>query len=212
MTVQVSGHQWWWEVRYPQQGFATANEIHIPVGQPIRLELTSADVVHNFWVPELHGKIDMTPGKVNTLWLQADQAGVYRGKCAEYCGTQHAKMELIVVADPPEQFGAWLARQQQPAPEPAELLAQQGQQVFLRSSCVYCHAVRGTSANSTFGPDLTHLASRRTLGAGALENITGNLAGWITNPHSIKPGNKMPAVVLAPEDLNALLAYLATLE
>jgi cytochrome c oxidase subunit II len=212
MTVQVTGHQWWWEVRYPEQGFATANEIHIPIGQPVRIELASADVVHNFWVPELHGKIDMVPGKINTFWLQADEPGVYRGKCAEYCGTQHAKMEFVVVADPPEQFAAWLGRQQLPASQPSDALALQGQQVFLGSTCVQCHAVRGTDANSTIGPDLTHLASRRTLGAGVLENNLGNLAGWITNPHSVKPGNKMPPVVLDPKDLNALLAYLATLE
>ncbi|HWQ13165.1 MAG TPA: cytochrome c oxidase subunit II [Roseiflexaceae bacterium] len=212
VTVQVTGHQWWWEVRYPEQGFTTANEIHIPAGRPVRLELASADVVHNFWVPELHGKVDTVPGHTNTLWLQADQPGVYRGRCAEYCGTQHARMELLVVAEPPEQFQAWLEQQQQAPPAPTDPLLARGRQVFLGSACVYCHAIRGTNATSTFGPDLTHLASRRTLGAGALENTRANLAGWITNPHSVKPGNRMPPVVLNAEDLHALIAYLESLE
>ena len=211
-TIQVIGHQWWWEVRYPEQGIVSANEIHIPVGQPVRIELSSADVVHNFWVPELAGKMDLVPGKTNTFWLQADQVGTFRGKCAEYCGTQHAKMEFLVIAEPAEQYATWVARQQQPAPIPADALLLEGQQAFLGASCVYCHAIRGTNANSAFGPDLTHLASRQSIAAGALANTRANLAGWITNPHSVKPGNKMPAVVLEPRELNALLAYLESLK
>jgi cytochrome c oxidase subunit 2 len=212
LTVRVTGWQWWWEVYYPEGAFYTANEIHIPVGQPVRFELDSGDVIHNFWVPELHGKFDLIPGRPQTIWLQADRPGVYRGMCAEYCGEQHAKMRFVIVAVPPEEFAAWAARQKQPAAQPSDPTLLRGQQVFLGSACVYCHAVGGTNASSRFGPDLTHLASRRTLAAGVLENNRGNLAGWILNPQTIKPGNKMPPVVLASEDLQALLAYLESLE
>ncbi len=212
LTVEVAGQQWWWEVRYPDQQFVTANQIHIPVGQPVRLLLTSRDVVHNFWVPQLHGKMDLLPGQTNVFWLQADEPGVYRGVCAEYCGLQHAKMEFLVVAEPADEFAAWLARQQEHAAAPADRLAQEGQQIFLRSGCVSCHAVRGTNATSTVGPDLTHLASRRTLAAGVLDNNRGNLAGWIMNPQTIKPGNKMPPTQLTAEELLALLAYLEQLK
>jgi cytochrome c oxidase subunit 2 len=212
LTVRVTGWQWWWEVYYPDGQFYTANEIHIPVGQPVRFELSSGDVVHNFWVPELHGKFDLIPGTTNSFWLQADEPGTYRGLCAEYCGTQHAHMRLVVVAEPPDVFTEWAARQRQPAPQPSDPLLLRGQQVFLGAACVYCHAIGGTNANSRFGPDLTHLASRRTLAAGVLENNRGNLAGWIANPQTIKPGNKMPPVVLKSEELQALLAYLGSLE
>jgi cytochrome c oxidase subunit 2 len=212
LTIRVTGWQWWWEIYYPDGSFYTANEIHIPAGQPVRLELTSGDVVHNFWVPELHGKFDLIPNRPQAIWIQADAPGDYRGMCAEYCGEQHAKMRFVVIAHPPDEFAAWTAQQQQPAAQPTDELLLRGQQVFLSSACVYCHAINGTNANSRFGPDLTHLASRRTLAAGALENNPGNLAGWILNPQTLKPGNKMPPVVIPSEDLQALLAYLESLE
>jgi cytochrome c oxidase subunit II len=211
LSVRVVGHQWWWEVAYPAQGFVTANEIHIPVGQPVRVTLASQDVIHSFWVPELHGKLDMIPGQINSYWLQADEPGVYLGICAEFCGIQHAKMLFVVVAEPAEAYAAWLAQQQQPAALPTEPQAQAGLEVFLGSTCVQCHAIRGTDASGNLGPDLTHLASRRTLGAGILPNNRGNLGGWIIDPQHIKPGNLMPASALTGEELQALLAYLETL-
>lgn len=212
ITIEVTGHRWWWEVRYPDEDVVTANEIHIPVGQPVQLQLTSADVIHSFWVPQLHGKIDMVPGEVNSLRLQADDAGEYRGICAEFCGAQHARMQLVLVASPPEEFQAWLANQRQPAPEPASEITRRGQQVFLGSACVYCHTIRGTNASGEVGPDLTHLRSRRTLAAGTLLNTRGNLAGWILDPQHIKPGNLMPPTHLPSEDLLPLLEYLDTLD
>lgn len=212
LTVRVTSWQWWWEIYYPDGQFYTANEIHIPAGQPVRFELSSGDVIHNFWVPELHGKFDLIPNRPQVIWLQADTPGVYRGMCAEYCGEQHAKMRFVVVAHPPDQFAAWLRQQQQPAAQPTDPTLLRGQQVFLSAACVYCHAINGTNANSRFGPDLTHLASRRTLAAGVLDNNRGNLAGWILNPQTIKPGNKMPPVVLESADFQALLAYLESLE
>jgi cytochrome c oxidase subunit 2 len=210
-VVEVIGHQFWWEVRYPQHNVLTANEIHIPAGVPVRVHLGSQDVIHSFWVPELHGKLDMIPGQTNSFWLQADNPGEYKGICAEFCGTQHAKMLFLVVAQPPDEFAAWLEQQQQPAAVPAEPLAQQGLQVFLAAGCVECHAVRGTDATGNLGPDLTHIASRRTLGAGILPNNPGNLGGWIADPQHIKPGNLMPDSPLTGEELQALLAYMATL-
>jgi cytochrome c oxidase subunit II len=212
-TIEVVGHQWWWEVRYPQQGIVTANEIHIPVGQPVAIKLTSADVIHSFWVPQLHGKIDMIPGQTNTMTLEADQAGNYRGECAEYCGTQHAKMDFLVVAEDKQAYDTWLAGQAQAAPSPAEgSVEKQGQQAFLGSSCTYCHTIRGTNASGQIGPDLTHIASRQTLGAGALPNTPGNLGGWITNAQAIKPGNLMPPMDLDPTQVQQILAYLETLK
>lgn len=211
-VIEVVGHQWWWEVHYPFYQFTTANEIHIPVGVPVQLRLVSADVIHSFWVPELHGKLDLMPNDINFLSLQADQPGIYYGQCAEFCGLQHAKMGLIVVAQPLEEYLQWLERQQQPAAEVTgeELLA--GQRVFLSSDCAECHTIRGTNATGVSGPDLTHLASRLTLAAGILENNRGNLGGWISNPQRIKPGNKMPAVDMTGPQLQSLLAYLESLE
>lgn len=212
VIIEVTGHRWWWEVRYPNEDVVTANEIHIPVGQPVQLRLASADVIHSFWVPQLHGKIDMVPGEVNTLRLEAGEAGQYRGICAEFCGAQHARMQFVVVASPPEDFQTWIADQQQPAPEPASEITRRGQQVFLGSACVYCHTVRGTNASGEVGPDLTHLGSRRTLAAGVLPNNRGNLAGWILDPQHIKPGNLMPPTNLPADDLIPLLEYLDTLD
>jgi cytochrome c oxidase subunit 2 len=215
LEVAVVGHQWWWQFEYadpdPSRIVSTANELHIPVGRAVKLRLTSRDVIHSFWVPNLNGKMDLIPGRNADTWIQADRPGVYRGQCAEFCGHQHAHMALEVIADPPERFAAWLAAQRQAAPLPASPLAQRGQQVFLSSSCPLCHAVQGTTAGSGVGPDLTHIASRRTLAAGTLPNNRGNLAGWILDPQSIKPGNRMPPTALSPADLEALLAYLESL-
>jgi cytochrome c oxidase subunit 2 len=213
LTIDVVGHQFWWDVRYPNEGVVTANEIHIPTDQPVTLNLTGGDVIHSFWVPQLAGKMDLIPGKTSTIWLQADEPGEYRGQCAEFCGIQHAHMAFLVIAQPQDEFAAWLDRQRQPSSEPApDSLVERGEQIFLGSACVYCHAVRGTEASGELGPDLTHLASRRTLAAGTLENNLGNLAGWISDPQSIKPGNAMPATNLGSEELQALLAYLMSLE
>ncbi|MCE7984979.1 MAG: cytochrome c oxidase subunit II [Caldilinea sp. CFX5] len=210
-TIEIVGRLWWWEVRYPDHNIVTANEIYIPVGQPVQLRLTAAEVIHSFWVPELHGKMDMIPGKINTLWIQADTPGDYRGLCTEFCGRQHAKMQFILVATPPTAFNRWIEQQQQPAVTPTDPNLLRGQQVFLASNCVYCHAVQGTAAQGNLGPDLTHLASRRTLGAGAVVNNRGNLGGWIANPQHIKPGNLMPAARLTAPELQAMLDYLVSL-
>jgi cytochrome c oxidase subunit II len=212
VTVEIVGHQWWWEVRYPDEEVVTANEIHIPANQPVTLRVTTDDVIHSFWIPQLYGKIDLIPGQINTIQVQADEPGIYRGQCAEFCGVQHAKMSFLVIAEPPEQFAAWLEQQRQPAPEPADPLVQRGQQIFLGAACVYCHAIRGTNASGRMGPDLTHLASRETIGAGILENNRGNLAGWIIDSQEIKPGNRMPLMYLSADELQALLAYMETLE
>ena len=211
LRVEVIGHDWWWEVRYPQQGFTTANEIHIPVGKPVQLKLTSADVIHSFWVPQLQGKMDLIPGQTNTLWIQADNAGDYRGQCAEFCGLQHAHMALHVVAEPADKLNTWLADQQKPAEQPADATTLNGQQIFLGSACVYCHAVKGTSASGTIGPDLTHLASRGFIGAGTLETNGEELGKWILNPQDSKPGNLMPPTPMDQNTLQALVNYLETL-
>ncbi len=211
-VIEVIGHQWWWEVRYPEQAFETANEIHIPVGRPVTFKLSSEDVVHSFWVPQLHPKLDMIPGQVNTLTLQADEEGTYRGACAEYCGKQHAHMQLLIIAEPQGIYDQWISQQQKPAAEPAEGTPEQkGQQVFLGAACVSCHTIRGTNAAGQVGPDLTHLASRSTIGAGARPNSGSNLSGWIINSQSIKPGNMMPPIDMEPEQLQSLLAYLQSL-
>jgi cytochrome c oxidase subunit II len=216
LQVRVVGHQWWWELQYrdsvAHNWFTTANELHIPVGRPVVLELLSTDVIHSFWPPTVSQKRDLIPGKDNSLWLQADTPGVYRGQCAEYCGQQHAKMGFLVIAQRPDSFAGWLARQRDTALTPTTELARRGQEVFLASSCVMCHAIAGTPAGSRVGPDLTHLASRRTIAAGTLPNTRGNLAGWIIDPQKIKPGTRMPPTQLKPADLQALLAYLETLK
>jgi len=215
LTVEVIAHQFWWEVRYPQLGFTTANEIHIPAGRPVELRLSTADVIHSFWAPQLHGKLDMIPGQSNAITIQADAPGAYRGQCAEFCGRQHALMAYVVVADTPERFDAWAARQARPATAPDSDLRRQGQQIFLGSACVYCHVIRGATpenATDAVGPDLTHLASRQTLAAGVIANNRGNLGGWIVDPQAIKPGNHMPGTDLDAASLQALLAYLESLE
>jgi cytochrome c oxidase subunit 2 len=218
LTVEVIGRQFWWEVRYPDHQIVTANEIHIPVGEPVRLVLRSGDVIHSFWVPQLMGKLDMTPGREDATWVQADQPGVYWGQCTELCGLQHARMAFMLVASQPAQFETWVEAQRHPAVEPADPLARQGAQVFAREGCIACHTVRygqGTVVGGQAGPpapDLTHVATRRTLAAGTLENNRGNLAGWIANPQALKPGNLMPVVPLDGESLLALVAYLESLK
>jgi cytochrome c oxidase subunit 2 len=215
-TIRIVGHRWWWQVIYtanaPDQQVVTANEIHVPVGQPVRLELASADVIHSFWVPKLAGKTDVIPGQQNTMWMQADKPGVYWGECAEYCGLQHTHMNLLVVAQSPSDFRHWLDQQRQPPAPPTDPVTATGERIFVRSACAACHTVAGTTAMGQMGPDLTHLASRRTLAAGTLANTPGNLAGWIANAQGIKPGNDMPTMTLPPGDLQALVAWLETLQ
>lgn len=208
LKVQVVGHQWWWEVRYPGQGIVTANDIHIPVGRPIEVELTTDDVIHSFWVPQLTGKTDLISGRTNRMWIQADRPGLYRGQCAEYCGLQHANMIFYVVADPPATFRAWLAREARPATTPNGGAATRGEQVFLSSACVGCHTIRGTIAGGKVGPDLTHVGGRVSIGAGAVPNTPSNLAIWISDSQSVKPGNLMPPIPLSRDDLEAVVAFL----
>lgn len=216
VAIEITGHQWWWEVRYLNNDassiFTTANEIHIPVGVPVTLSLKAADVIHSFWVPNLHGKKDLIPGKISTIWLQADKAGVYRGQCAEYCGLQHAHMALWVIAEPMDQFVSWKNSQIQSAAQPTSETQKRGQQVFLSSACVMCHAVNGTSAGSNIGPNLTHVGSRKTIAAATLENTRDELGKWVLDSQKIKPGNRMPPNNLAPGDLQTLLDYLQSLK
>lgn len=216
LVVRVTGHQWWWEVEYQDPMYdrrlTTANEIHVPVGRRVRLEVQSSDVIHSFWAPNLHGKLDLIPGYSGTTYFRADRPGVYHGRCAEFCGLQHARMDFLVIAEPPERFAAWYEQQLRAAPPPADSLQQKGQQVFLSRQCALCHAIRGTPANSRVGPELTHLASRRTLAAGTLPNTRGHLAGWVVDPQRIKPGAKMPPNQLSSDELHALLSYLQSLK
>jgi cytochrome c oxidase subunit II len=215
LTLDVVGHQWWWEVRYrdeaqPDLGFTTANEVHLPVGQPVRVRLRTADVIHSFWLPQIAGKMDLIPGQVNEMWVQADKPGVSRGMCGEYCGLQHAEMALAVTAESPPRFARWAAHERSPASAPMTDDARAGRVVFARS-CGVCHAVAGTEALGRMGPDLTHLASRPSVGAGALANTPSNLARWITAAPRIKEGARMPAIPLDAEQLRTVIAYLETL-
>jgi cytochrome c oxidase subunit II len=205
LTVEVTGRQWFWDVRYPETGAVTANEIHIPAGLRVRLVAKTEDVVHSFWVPRLNRKIDMIPGKTNSILLQADKPGVYRGQCAEFCGLQHANMAFLVIADPPPRFAAWLAHEARPATGRFG-----GKPVFDRY-CGGCHTVRGTEARGKVGPDLTHVASRSTLAAATIPNAKGYLAGWILDPQHVKPGNKMPGLDLSGEQIQAIVDYLSAL-
>jgi cytochrome c oxidase subunit 2 len=211
-TVEVIGHQWWWEVRYQGTSIVTANEIHIPVGQPVRLRLEAADVIHSFWVPQLMPKMDMIPGRVNETWVKADKVGTYRGQCAEYCGLQHAHMAFEVVVDSDAAFKSFLSREQRAVATPTSSLLRRGMQVVTNGPCATCHTIRGTSADGHVGPDLTDVGSRWSLGAGAIPNNPGTMSGWIADSQSIKPGNKMPPQHLSPHDLHAVVAYLQSLE
>lgn len=215
VTVEVTGKQWWWQVRYmnrdPELVVESANEIRIPVGTRVRILLESSDVIHSFWVPGLQGKTDMIPARTNVTWLQADRAGTWRGQCAEFCGVQHAKMALAVVAMPKDEFDTWMTAQRRPAVEPADSIASLGRAVFLSTGCVLCHSIRGTPAGGRAGPDLTHVGSRLTLAAGEFPNTRGHLQGWIANPQALKPGSRMPAVGLSSDHLQAVAHYLTTL-
>jgi cytochrome c oxidase subunit 2 len=212
LTVRITGYQWWWAIEYPHDQpslqVTTANELHIPVGRPVVLHLHAADVIHSFWVPNLHGKMDLVPGRRNTTWLQADSPGTYRGQCAEYCGLQHANMGLTVVAEAPADFERWLAAQRAGAALPASPDAQRGRAIVERGPCALCHTVRGTQAAARLGPDLTHVGSRATIAAATLPNTREYLARWIEDPQHFKPGNRMPSSGLSPGDLQAVAAYL----
>lgn len=216
LHVRLVGHQWWWEIRYQQATWpyqvTTANELHIPLGRPVLLTLESSDVIHSFWAPNLHGKSDLVPGYSSGFLIQADRPGVYAAPCAEFCGTQHAKMMLLVVAQPSDSFTAWYANESRDAPAPSTDSIARGRQVFLTAACPFCHTIRGTGSAGSVAPDLTHIAGRRMLGAGAVFNNRTELGGWIENPQGMKPGNRMPANLVAGSELPALLAYLATLK
>ncbi|MEA2734381.1 MAG: cytochrome c oxidase subunit [Humisphaera sp.] len=216
LTIKITGHQWWWEARYEDSTtsntFTTANEIHIPVGRTIEFQLESADVIHSFWVPRLHGKKDMIPGHSTRTYLKADKPGVYYGQCAEFCGHQHANMRLVVIAQPHEEFESWRTAQIRPAGEPPFENLKRGRDVFLKNSCVMCHTIRGTTAGGRLGPDLTHVGSRKLLASNIIPNKPGHLAGWILDPQKIKPGVRMPQNALDPHDLRALLEFLESLK
>jgi cytochrome c oxidase subunit 2 len=214
LDVVVIGHQFWWEYRYPKLGIVTANELHVPVSDskhptPTYMTMSSADTDHSFWVPRLAGKMDLIPNRVNSLWIDPESSGLYLGQCAQYCGTQHAKMLIRVYADDPAHFAAWIAQQQQPAVhDPA---AAEGRAVFEQNACINCHRVAGTVANGRFGPDLTHVASRDTIGSGSIPNTPANLRSFVDDPAHFKPGALMPAMRLNDHDLDAVTKYLTTL-
>jgi cytochrome c oxidase subunit 2 len=211
MTIEVTGKQWFWEVRYPGTRAVTANEIHIPARTRVNVVAKSDDVIHSFWVPRLNRKIDTIPGHPNRVLLYADKPGRYRGQCAEFCGQQHAHMGTYVVADPPDRFRAWLANMARPRRTPSTPAERRGERVFLTNQCASCHTIRGTSGRGEVGPDLTHLKSRSTLAALTIPNRKGYLGGWVLDPQHVKPGNKMPALKLTGPEFQALLAYLESL-
>ncbi|HEX2593078.1 MAG TPA: cytochrome c oxidase subunit II [Rhizomicrobium sp.] len=213
LTIEVTGRQWWWQVRYldpnASHSFTTANEIHIPVGTPVQFRLIGGDVIHSFWIPRLTGKTDLIPGQTNELWLDAKSPGIYRGQCTEYCGLEHAKMQMLVIADTPADFAAWRAHQEQSPAMPTGI-ASTGHTAF-GTYCGSCHAVRGTEAAGVLGPDLSHLMQRRTLAAGILPNTHDNRWAWIADPQAIKPGNLMQRPELSAQELVSIRAYLETL-
>jgi len=215
LQVRITAKQWWWQIEYldadPTRTFATANELHLPNDQPTRIELRSADVIHSLWIPALHGKEDLIPGRPNELVLTPRRAGYYRGQCAEFCGLQHAHMALDVLVEDPSTFAAWRAHQLSSATPPIEASARVGAEVFAQTACAMCHSVRGTDAGGHFGPDLTHLASRRNLAAGTVPMDRAHLAAWIADPQSHKPGTNMPKISLTPEQQTAVIDYLAGL-
>ncbi|MCA1439507.1 cytochrome c oxidase subunit II [Ensifer sp. IC4062] len=216
LTIDVTAQQWWWRFTYggsnSADAFATANELHIPVGKVVRLRLRSSDVIHSFWVPSLAGKQDLIPGRENTLTLRAERPGVYRGQCAEFCGLQHSHMALFVIAEAQADYERWAERQRGPVAEPTEAEAVAGKAAFMAKQCAACHTIRGTRASGTTGPDLTHIASRRTIAAGLLENTRGSLAAWIADPQTLKPGTHMPLVPLTSDELRQLAVYMEGLE
>ena len=214
LKIQLVGHQWWWEVRYPDYGLVTANEIHVPVSpdgkRAAYLELTSVDVIHSFWVPQLAGKTDLIPNRINYTWIDPRQPGVYVGNCAEYCGTQHANMLLRVIAQEQADFDSWMAQQQKPANDDPQASAAKA--TFRSLACVNCHMVRGTPAIGKFGPDLSHLMSRQTLAAGVLVNNAQNLRAWVNDPQESKPGCFMPSMKLTDPQLDQVVSYLQSLK
>lgn len=207
----VVGHQWWWEVRDLHTGMITANEVHIPIGRPVSVQLDTADVLHEFWVPRLTRKMMTVPLAGNRIWLEAEHAGIYQGACSEFCGTQHAWMRFEVVAQTPADFAAWEQAQERMPPSPSGQAAA-GWSVMKTMTCINCHTIRGTEAVGRAGPDLTHFASRRQIGAGVLENNPANLRRWLSDPQAVKPGAKMPQFTLSPGQVNSLVAYLETLK
>jgi cytochrome c oxidase subunit 2 len=216
LSITVTANQWWWDVQYnssdPSKMLRTANELHLPVGVPVRIILHSNDVIHSFWVPSLAGKEDLIPGRENDISITPKRIGIYRGQCAEFCGAQHAHMALVVNVDSYADFIKWWEHQLQEAPPPRTPLALAGYNYVTSRQCAMCHNIAGTSASGTIGPDLTHLASRRTIAAGTMPMSEGNLYGWVEDPQSIKPGTKMPTIGLEPNDLHAVVAYLETLK
>jgi cytochrome c oxidase subunit 2 len=215
LQLEVIANQWWWDVRYddphPSRKFATANELVVPVGRPVIARLKATDVIHSFWVPNLHGKKDLIPGMETTIHFRADQPGIYRGQCAEFCGLQHAYMAFVVKAVSEPEFERWAEAQRAPAAEPGDERARRGRELFLSGSCMLCHAIQGTTAQARKAPDLTHVAGRDTLAAGRLANTPENMKSWIADPQKLKPGVNMPAHPMAPQDLDALAAYLGGL-
>lgn len=216
VNIEVTAHQWWWTARYvgggPSDIFVTANELHVPVGRPVVVSLKADDVIHSLWLPNLGGKKDLIPGRSALMQFRADKPGIFRGQCAEFCGLQHALMGLLVIAEPPAQYEAWVQGQRAPAAEPQGAQAVRGKELFQSASCAMCHAIQGTVANAQHAPDLTHVASRQTLAAGTLPNTAQDLASWIRDPQKHKPGTNMPATPLSTEDLAALVAYLGGLK
>lgn len=214
VQATIVGHQWWWEIRYPDLGIVTANELHVPASvagasRPTFLKLRSADVAHSFWVPQLAGKTDLIPNRENVMWIEPRTPGTYLGNCAEYCGTQHARMLLRVVVQTPDEFAAWAKQQQQAAQSDT---ATEGRKVFFANSCVNCHTINGTSARGKFGPDLTHLMNRQTLAAGVVTNTPDKLRQWIRDPQTIKVGCLMPNMQLTDAQVDQVVAYLQTLK
>jgi cytochrome c oxidase subunit 2 len=208
MTVDVIGHQWWWEVRYPDTGAETANEIHIPVDTRVNVVATTADVIHSFWVPQLNRKIDEIPGMRNRVLLYSNRTGVFRGQCSQFCGFQHAHMALYVFVQPRAAFNAWLSNMSAPARRPTDAMARAGEKLFMNDACASCHQIRGTPAQATVGPDLTHLGTRTTLASVTIPNNPRELAAWIRDPQKIKPGDRMPDLGLSGSEVNELVAYL----
>lgn len=214
VKLAVIGHQWWWEVRYqsdePSRTFRTANEIHIPAGEPVEISLQAADVIHSFWIPKLAGKTDLIPGQTNRTWIEADEPGTFLGRCGEYCGLQHAHMSMTVIAEPPDRFKAWWDHQLASQPAAVSEASIAGQSTFIQK-CGACHTVRGSGASGILGPDLTHLMTRSTIAAGTLPNTEGHLSGWIADPQSVKPGAYMPRLNISGPELNRVRNYLETL-
>lgn len=212
VVIEIVAHPYWWAINYPDQQVSTANEVHIPAGHPVQLHIWSDTVTGGFWMDGLNVQINLLPNFESSFVIQAAQPGTFRAACADLCNAQTAKMALLIIADPPDAFDAWVAQERQIPPTPQDETLRRGQQAFLGSACVYCHTIKGSNATGTIGPDLTHLASRQMIGAGTLPNTRGNLAGWIVDAQGIKPGNLMPPVELAPDQLQAMLAYLESLK